>query len=564
MEFHLIISSITQGLSSILLKKVLLILLLVNIPAYSDTRLPFSELMRTRLEQLSHAQPAFVGDRIIIASELIADAYTRNGFQPLWNNPQNVQQLMELIRTATDEGLNPDDYMLRYLTMSVASDADTTIKVVNRELLLSDAFFRLAYHYLFGKTNPKKLERTWNFRDGKDNTDPAGLLLQSTQQNSIRTSLRQLLPTLPPYSALRKGLQRYRSIASNGGWAEIPAGGSLKKGMVGERIPWLKSRLLATGDLVTGTSPDTNEFDGSLERAVYQFQQRHGLQADGIAGPETLAAMNIPIEQRIGQIRANMERLRWISRQLPEEYLLVDIAGFSVKHFLHGKENWSTRAVVGKPFRATPVFRSSMTHIVLNPSWTVPPTILAEDFLPQFRLDSSQLKKKNLSVIDNSGHEIDPTTIDWSSATKKNFKYQLRQRPGPGNALGRIKFMFPNDYFVYLHDTPSKNLFGSSSRAYSSGCIRIEKPLELATLLLQKNNGWNYQRLLSELGNEQTRTIKLDWQIPVLLMYFTAEAMDDNSILFRNDLYNRDRTIIDALNRPLSHNAKTDLAAWYN
>ena len=563
MEFHLIISSIAQGLSPILLKKVLLILLLVNIPAYSDSTLPFSELMRTRLEQLSHAQSAFVGDRKIIASELIADAYTRNGFQPLWNNPQNVQQFMELIRTTADEGLNPDDYMLRYLTLRVATDTDSTIKAVNRELLLSDAFFRLAYHYRFGKTNPKKLERTWNFRDGKDNIDPAGLLLQSTQQNSVRISLQQLLPTLPQYSALRKGLQRYRSIAGNGGWAEIPAGGSLKKGMVNDRVAWLKSRLRATGDLATGTSPDTNDFDGSLERAVYQFQLRHGLQADGIAGPETLAAMNIPVEQRIGQIRANMERLRWISRQLPEEYLLVDIAGFSVKQFSHGKENWSTRAVVGKPFRATPVFRSSMTHIVLNPSWTVPPTILAEDFLPQFRVDSSQLKKKNLSVIDNSGHEIDPATVDWSSATRKNFKYQLRQRPGPGNALGRIKFMFPNDYFVYLHDTPSKNLFGSSSRAYSSGCIRIEKPLELATLLLQKNNGWNYQRLLSELGNGQTRTIKLDWQIPVLLMYFTAEALDDNRILFRNDLYNRDRTIIDALDQSLTHNASTDLAAWY-
>lgn len=564
MEFHLINSSIAQGLYSIFLKKVLIILLLVNIPAYSDNSLPFSELMRTRLEQLAHAQPAFVGDRKIIASDLIADAYTRNGFQPLWDNPQNIQQLMELIRTANDEGLNPDDYMLRYLTLSVASGAETTIKVVNRELLLSDAFFRLAYHYRFGKTNPKTLERSWNFSDGKDNTDPAGLLLQSTQQNSIRASLQQLLPSMPQYSALRKALQRYRSIASNGGWAEIPAGGSLKKSMISDRVPWLQSRLLATGDLAAGTSLSTDEFDGSLERAVYQFQLRHGLQADGIAGPETLAAMNIPIEQRIAQIRANMERLRWISRQLPEEYLLVDIAGFSVKHFLHGKENWSTRAVVGRPYRATPVFRSSMTHIVLNPSWTVPPTILAEDFLPQFRVDSSQLKKKNLSVIDNSGHEVDPATIDWSSATRKNFRYQLRQRPGPGNALGRIKFMFPNNYFVYLHDTPSKNLFGSSSRAYSSGCIRIEKPLELATLLLQKNTGWNYQRLLSELGNGQTRTIKLDWQIPVLLMYFTAEALDDNRFLFRNDLYNRDRTIIDALDQSLTYNASTDLTAWYH
>ena len=556
-------SSSTQGICSILLKKGLFFLILLSSAAHTEANSPFSELMRARIEQIHSSGTGNVGGRQIIAIDLIANIYARNGFRRLWGQPHDVKQLMALIQTAADEGLNPEDYLFSFLTARLATDTGSSIDEVSRDLLLSDVFLRLAYHYYYGKTNPKKLYRGWNFSQIQHSIDPVSLLLQAAQDSSIKQSLLHLLPAISHYAALRKGLKQYRNIEFNGGWATVPPGPLLKKGMTNERIPWLQSRLRASGDLALGTPVSRDAFTSEVEQALIRFQQRHGLKPDGIAGPDTISAMNVPIANRIEQLRANMERLRWVSQHLPQNYLLVDIAGFRVKQFLHGKENWSTRSQVGTPYRETPIFRSEMTYLVLNPGWTVPPTILKEDLLPKLRQDSSLLTEKRLTVIDHSGQEIDPASIDWSSVTLKNFNYNLRQRPGSNNALGRIKFMFPNNYSVYLHDTPSKNLFEASQRAFSSGCIRIEDPLELAELLLQSNDGWNRKRLEQEIATGQTRTVKLNQPIPVLLMYFTAEAREDSVILFRKDLYHRDASIVDALNQPLSNNAVIDMPVWY-
>ncbi|MEA1888744.1 MAG: L,D-transpeptidase family protein [Pseudomonadota bacterium] len=556
-------SSITQGICPILLKKCIFFLILVSSAAHSEASLPFSELMRARIEQMHSSGSGNVGGRQIIAIDLIADTYVRNGFQRLWGQPQDVKQLIALIQTAADEGLNPEDYLFSFLTARLATETGSSIDEVSRDLLLSDIFLRLAYHYYYGKTNPKKLYRRWNFSQMQPSIDPVNLLLRANQGDSIKESLLHLLPAISHYEAMRKGLKQYRNIDINGGWGTVPAGPLLKKGTISERIPWLQSRLRATGDLALGTPVSRDAFTSEVEQALIRFQQRHGLNPDGIVGPATLAELNVPIEQRIDQIRVNMERLRWVSRALPDDYLLVDIAEFRVMLYQNGQLTWTTRAVVGRPYRKTPVFRSTMSYLVINPTWTVPPTILKEDLLPKLRQDSSLLTEKKLTVIDHAGHEIDPASIDWSSVTLKNFNYNLRQRPGSNNALGRIKFMFPNNYSVYLHDTPSKNLFDASQRAFSSGCIRIEDPLELAELLLQSNDGWDRKRLEHEIATGQTRTVKLKQPIPVLLMYFTAEAREDSLILFRKDLYDRDASIVDALNQPLSNNAVIDMPAWY-
>jgi murein L,D-transpeptidase YcbB/YkuD len=556
-------SSAIQGICCILLKKGIFFLILASLAASSEASLPFSELMRARIEQMRSSGSANIDGRQIIAINLIADAYIRNGFQPIWGNQHNIKQLVALIQTATDEGLNREDYLYSFLTAKLAMDTDSTIDEVDRELLLSDIFFRLAYHYHYGKTNPKRLSRSWNFSQIGSNIEPVSLLLKASQSNNIKETLQQLLPAMPHYTALRKVLKQYRNIKTNGGWAAIPPGPLLKRGLSSERVPWLRNRLKITGELAQESLTSTDIFSTEIEQAVIRFQQRHGLEDDGIVGPETLAAMNVPIESRIDQLRANMERLRWVSQYLPQNYILVDIAGFRVKLFLDGRNTWTTRAVVGTPYRKTPVFRSLMTYLVLNPSWTVPPTILKEDLLPKLRKDRSVLREKRLSIIDNAANEIDPETFDWSSVTIKNFNFYLRQKPGPSNALGRIKFMFPNNYSVYLHDTPSKNLFEASQRAFSSGCIRIEAPLKLAEMLLQSNKGWDRNRLDQEINSGQTRTVNLNRPIPVLLMYFTAEVEEDNLIQFRKDLYQRDASIIIALNQPLSQIAVIDMPVWH-
>ncbi len=556
-------SSAILKICSILLKKGLFFFILVSSSAYSEASLPFSELMRARIEQIRSSGSANIDGRQIIAINLIADAYIRNGFQRIWGNQENIKQLMALIQTAADEGLNREDYLFSFLTAKLAMDTSSTIDEVNKELLLSDVFFRLAYHFHYGKTNPKRLSRSWNISQIGTGIEPVNLLLKASHSGNIKETLQQLLPMMPHYAALRKALKHYRNLQNNGGWTVIPPGPLLKRGMTSERVPWLQNRLKMTGELTQETLTSTDIYSKEVEQAVIRFQQRHGLKDDGIVGPETLAQMNVPIESRIEQLRANLERLRWVSQSLPQNYLLVDIAGFRVKHFQDGKNIWTTRAVVGTPYRTTPVFRSLMTYLVLNPSWTVPPTILKEDLLPKLRKDSTVLREKRLTVINNTGQMIDPESIDWSSATIKNFKYHLRQLPGPNNALGRIKFMFPNNYSVYLHDTPAKNLFEASQRAFSSGCIRIEDPLKLAETLLQSNDGWDRNRLEREINSGQTRTINLNLPIPVLLMYFTAEAGEDDSVQFRKDLYQRDASIIIALNQPLSQIAVIDMPVWH-
>ena len=309
----------------------------------------------------------------------------------------------------------------------------------------------------------------------------------------------------------------------------------------------LRERLLVTTDMQPGTG-DPAIFNAALETGVRAFQQRHGLEDDGIVGKTTLAALNVPVEQRIDQIRANLERARWVLHDLPETYILVDIAGFRVTYTRDGEIVWETRAQVGQPFRKTPVFRARMTYLEVNPTWTVPPTILKEDVLPAIKRDPAYLAQKNMQIIDYNGNPVDTASLEWQRYTGRNFPYLIRQGPGPENALGRIKFMFPNKHLVYLHDTPSKSLFGKATRAFSSGCIRIEHPYELAGLLLEGNPNWDKQKVLAAVDSLKTRTISLHQPISVILLYWTVGFTPDGRVAFKQDIYERDPAIVRGLN----------------
>ena len=293
----------------------------------------------------------------------------------------------------------------------------------------------------------------------------------------------------------------------------------------------------------------SNQFDDKLENAVKHFQQNHGLTTDGIAGPGTLAAMNVPVRARIDQIRANLERARWVLRNLPDSYVITDIAGFRVNYSRDGEMIWSTRAQVGKPYRKTPVFRDTIRYLEINPTWTLPPTILKQDTLPKIRKDPDYLRNKNMEVLTFSGEPVDPASIDWSQYPEKPFPYLIRQRPGPKNALGRIKFMFPNKHAVYLHDTPSRDLFDRDTRAFSSGCIRVQHPFEFAELLLD-DPAWTKERLLEVVESRKITKISLKKPITVLLLYWTIDASADGDVVFKPDIYDRDPAIIKALNSP--------------
>jgi murein L,D-transpeptidase YcbB/YkuD len=310
-----------------------------------------------------------------------------------------------------------------------------------------------------------------------------------------------------------------------------------------ERVPVLRRRLRLTGDLAPGTADDSWLVDAPLTEAIQIFQRRHGLADDGTVGRDTLAALNVPVEERIQQLRVNLERGRWVLHNLESTFLVVNAAGYHSYYVKDGQVMWQGRAQVGRPYRQTPTFKSEITYLVFNPTWTVPPTILAQDYLPFLKRDPSYARRKGLKVIDRAGRAVDPRQVDWARYSASHLPYLLRQDPGPRNALGRVKFIFPNAHAVYLHDTPDQQLFDRSERAFSSGCIRVENALELARLLLNDEAQWHRQAIDKVVESKKTRTVFLPEPIPVLLLYWTAWVGSDARVNFRHDLYGRDELV---------------------
>jgi murein L,D-transpeptidase YcbB/YkuD len=287
-------------------------------------------------------------------------------------------------------------------------------------------------------------------------------------------------------------------------------------------------------------------FDTALESAVKQFQARHGLDADGVVGKNTLAALNVPIETRIQQIILNMERWRWLPQELGSRYLLVNMAGFSLQVIENDRSVMDMRVIIGRPYRSTPAFIADLTHIVLNPYWNVPHKLAVEDLLPKQTADPEYLGKKGFRVYADwsaGAEQLDVEKISWSEVNEYNFPYRLRQEPGKLNSLGRIKFMLPNPYAVYLHDTPSRHLFNNPVRMFSSGCIRVEEPIRLASYLLRGKQGWSEADVQKAIDSERNRAVTLPEKLPVYLIYLTTWVDDQGRVQYRDDVYGRDELV---------------------
>jgi len=512
-----------------------------------------SEALRHRIEALRVSGDGRIGAGSAAARDLIATVYEKRGFAPLWSDRSRTDALLKSIAASSSHGLDPVDYhapLLAVATSAEATAADPERARAERDLLLTDAFVRLAYHLYFGKADPRALQQGWNFARTLEGADPASALTRLIEAGDPAASLEGLAPRLAQYRDLRGALARLRGIEQRGGWPAVSGGPKLERGSSGVRVRQLRERLTASGDLAAGVADGL--FDEPLEAAVLRFQADHGLEADGIVGPATLAALNVTVAGRIAQVRANLERLRWVARELTGEYLLVDIAGFAAQLWLKDSLAWQARVVVGRPFRKTPEFRAPMKYLVLNPEWNVPPTILREDLLPKVIRDPAYLQRHHMRVLDPAGGVVDAAAISWQSygSRPRSFPYQIVQAPGQDNPLGRVKFMFPNEHSVYLHDTPSRALFDKTVRAFSSGCIRVDDSLELALLLLDDPRRWSREQLLEQIASGRTQTVPLDRPLPVLLLYFTATAGADGRIRFRPDLYQRDGPIIRALAAP--------------
>ncbi len=531
----------------------ILLLIILNLLIYSFCFAQADSanlIIERKIDELWTTGKLKIGLADIASKHWLPDLYERNDFQLLWQNPQNVKDLLDDIGSIAEDGLNPEDYHLsQLLVLKLRLDGvespDPSL-LADYDILLTDSLVRLCYHIQFGKVDPESLDPAWNMTRQVQNANPVGAIEKRLRTATLAKGLKNIRPKIEYYQLLKAVLKKYRAIQDAGGWQPVPAGPTLKPGMTDQRIVLLRQRLAVTGDF-EGAAGDSDYYDEDLEAAVMRFQTRHHLKPDAAVGKNTYAALNIPVKQKIDQIRVNLERARWVFHELPADYVVVDIAGFRAFNFEGDTPTWTSKVVVGKPFRKTPVFKSKIKYIVFNPTWTVPPTILQKDILPKIKKDPAYLSEMKIDVIDRKGQTVDPNTVDWTQYSN-NVPYTLRQKPGPHNALGRIKFIFPNKHFIYLHDTPSHSLFGRQERAFSSGCIRVEKNIELAELLLNDPVKWNRERIQEMIDTNITQRVNLPKPKPIMLLYMTIWFDEHDNCIFQKDVYDRDQQVLDGLN----------------
>jgi murein L,D-transpeptidase YcbB/YkuD len=417
---------------------------------------------------------------------------------------------------------------------------------------MSGAFLRYAGDLREGRLNPERLKAklSWD----RPALAPVSALQSAMRSDDLDAHLDRLVPATPMYRELRRLLREYRALADRGGWPTLAEGDTLEPGMTGPRVAALRQRLSASGDITVYDS-DPDQFDAGLEQAVRRFQKRHGLSVDGLVGPNTYAALNVPVEARIRQIEVNMERWRWMPDDLGRRYVMVNLAGQQVELVDSGFTELRMRAVVGKPYRETPVFSDTMTYLDFNPTWTVPPTILEEDIVPKLRENPQYLAQNDMTLYAGWSADapvLDPTMIDWERVNPKLLPYRIVQAPGPENPLGQVKFMFPNRHHIYLHDTPSRHLFDRPVRAFSSGCIRVAEPAKLAEAVLEGTKGWDIARVKAEMADARPNRVRLADPLPVHLTYSTVWVGEGGTVNFRPDLYGRDARLAEALTAELN------------
>lgn len=516
------------------------------------------EHLRTRIEAERRGLDALdAGGRTVRTSEAMIEFYEERRFGPAWIGDRGptprIDSLLAVLQRADRQGLRPADYhadAIQTLHREIRNgDSQDLGRISDLELLSTDAFLLYASHLLTGRLSPTEITPTWNISSRE--ADLIQKLTEATSGTSVATVLQSLHPPQSEYARLVEALRRYRRLAASGGWPTVPEGPTLRAGEQGSRVGRVRQRLHVTGDLSSDRSEAPDSFGTSLRDAVVGFQERHGLEPDGAVGPATRAALNVPAAERVQQLIVNMERWRWLPQDLGRRYVLVNIAGFRLRVVEEGDEVLRMSVVTGRPYRQTPVFSGEISYLVLNPYWHVPHSIATKDKLPEIKKDPSYLDRQQFKVFRGWGADaqpIDPSTIDWTRLSQGNFPYRLRQEPGPMNALGRVKFMFPNRYSVYLHDTPTRGLFAQAERAFSSGCVRVERPLELAEYLLADPSTWSRARIESEIESTNTeRSVLLRERVPVHLQYWTAWVEEDGTVHFRNDVYQRDGAVREAL-----------------
>ena len=502
-----------------------------------------SEILQLRIGQIREGVPLEIGGEAIASTVVLPEFYEHRGFRPAWTEPKGLQELLATLRACVSDGLDPADYHVDAIEARLRERASPE-READVDLLATDGVIRLAYHLRFGKVDLLTLEPDWGFRPEEEaelREDPAEALAKAVAKHAVASGLEALRPSHWMYAELKRALASYRAIESAGGWKSLPDGRLLKPGAADPRLHALEQRLAVEGDLPNARPEGPATYDSVLAAGVRRFQERHGLQDDGVVGGSTIRELNVPVARRIMQLRISLERSRLLLHDLPARFVVVNIPAFRALYVDAGRAQLVSRVMVGKPYTQTPIFRADMTYVVLNPSWTIPPGIMRREVIPGMKRDPDYLEKKGFEKVGN----------------------QIVQPPGPDNALGRIKLMFPNTHAVYLHDTPHRELFASDARAFSSGCIRVDKVEDLTVLVLADSANWSRAKLDAAIATGKTRNLSLRRRLPVLLTYWTAVTdRADGSPQFFRDAYGRDPAFAAALERPFRESSREGRRRW--
>jgi murein L,D-transpeptidase YcbB/YkuD len=526
-----------------------------------------SDTIREHIERHQMSGRLVLAGADIAGRDTLWELYENNNYAPLWHEQERIDALIDMVGSAEEEGLLPRDYHHERLLLLRQSNLRETVDIADFDMLLTDSLMRYVYHRYFGKVNPADLDSDWNLSRRLDH-DPMDLMVGTMSAADMQQHIVKTLDWGPYYQRMKTMLADYRGRAmrEGGGYPSVPSGPTLRKGMHDPRIALLRKRMQASNHLVSDGTDDPEYFDAGLERAVTRFQTEAEIDVDGAVGAGTLAALNVSLQSRIDQIRVNMERARWILRDIRDidDFVIVNIADFKTTLIRAGENIWETRSQVGRTYRKSPIFRANMKYVQFNPTWTVPPGILRRDILPKLKADAQgYLAEKDMKLVDNStGKKIDPASIDWAAATPRNFRYQVVQRPGPDNALGMVKFIFPNPHFVFLHDTNHREHFDDKVRTFSSGCIRIEHPFEFARLVLNDEQ-WDDAAIQDVVDAKETKTVYLKEPLPVLILYWTVNPITAmGSPEFLADVYDRDDRVLRALEAPFRVVLPDNLPSW--
>lgn len=459
--------------------------------------------------------------------------YAKYNQSLLWLDGKGIHQprvaaLLNTIAGADSDALQLSEFPLADLARSLQGlgDKPTAAQLADADVLLSAAYTTYGEDMLTGQMDPSSLSQSWHINSQDEKVDSA--LALTLREDDFAAGLVRMRPADPAYDSLRVQLAHYRALAAQGDWPTIPDGRALKRGDTDSpaRLQALRARLAAEGYLSQDSVANPRVYDRTLAGAVAEFQARHSIAVDSMLGQETLDALNVPVTYRVAQIASNLERYRWMPRTLGQRYILVNVPQFYLHAVDSGNTNLDMKVIVGQEYqdKATPVFADSMETVVFRPYWNVTPDIAAKEIFPKIDADPNYLAENDMEIYSDHGRQA------------------VRQRPGPKNSLGLVKFLFPNDYNIYLHDTPNHELFQKDVRAFSHGCIRVEKPTELAEWVL----GWPEEKVDAAMHGADNHAVGLPKKIPVYIVYFTT-FVQDGQLDFGNDLYDRDNRLVQEL-----------------